>query len=102
MGRFQRTLADGRVGCFIRLWLCFNQLVTMGNNGRKYRYAGLVVEVLRIKDVPNGGRFQCLVRGDGKNNRKPRETYIMDKETPAIASRNAVQMYIDKYGQEIK
>lgn len=72
----------------------------MGNNGKKYRYAGLVVEVFRIKDVPNGGRFQCLVRGYGQNNNKPRETYIMDTETPAIASRNAVQMYIDKYGQE--
>jgi len=72
----------------------------MGNNGKKYRYTGLVVEVFRIKDVPNGGRFQCLVRGYGRNNPAPRETYTMDTETPAIASRNAVQMYINKYGQE--
>ena len=78
------------------------KLFDMGNKGQKYRYSGVVVEVLRIRDVPNGGRFQCLVRGYGQNNRKPRETYIMDAETPAIAYRNAVQMYINKYGQEIK
>ena len=72
----------------------------MGNNGQNYRYGKLVVEVRRIIDIPNCGRFQCLVRGFGHGNTAPRETYVMDTETPAIASRNALQMYINKYGQE--
>ena len=67
---------------------------------QKYRYGNLIVEVKRIMDVDNGGRFQCLVRGYGHENTAPRETYIMDTEAPAIASRNAVQMYLSKYGKD--
>lgn len=72
----------------------------MGNNGQSYRYGHLVVDVRRIMDVAHGGRFQCLVRGYGHGNTAPRETFVLDTETPAIASRNAVQMYINKYGKE--
>ena len=74
----------------------------MANNGQKYRYAGLVVEVFRVKNIPNGGQFKCLVRGYGHRNTAPRETFVLDAATPAIASRNAMQMYIDKYGKENK
>ena len=72
----------------------------MGNNGQSYRYGHLVVKVRRIKDVENGGRFQCLVRGFGYDKTTPRETYVIDSETPAIASRNALQKYINTYGKE--
>lgn len=94
MARFQRTLADGRIGCFIRLGLGFNQLVTMAFNAQKYRYGGLVVEVTKIVAVSDYmGKFQCLVRGYGHNNTEPRKKYTVEAETNAKASRIALQMY---------
>ena len=73
----------------------------MAYNAQKYRYGGTVVEVYKIKTISEyKSKFQCLVRGYGHNNPAPRETFVMDTETPAIASRKAVQMYINKYGKE--
>lgn len=72
----------------------------MGNNGQNYRYGKLVVEVRRIIDGPNGEQFKCLVQGFGHSSTVPREIYVMDAETPAIASQNAAQMYINKYAKK--
>lgn len=72
----------------------------MASNGQKYRYGGLVVEVCRIKELDRGSRYKCLVRGYGHNNPAPRETYNIDTETSAMASREALQMYNLKYGQK--
>ena len=70
---------------------------------QKYRYGGLVVEVAKIVAVSDYmGKFQCLVRGYGHGNPAPRKKYTVEAETNAKASRIAVQMYIDKYGKEIK
>lgn len=75
----------------------------MGRNTQKYRYGDLIVEVWRISDVSlYVGRFQCLVRGYGHGNTAPREIYIVDAETNAKASRNALQRYKDEYGKEHK
>ena len=94
LARFQRTLADGRIGCFIRVGLGFNQLVTMAFNAQKYRYGGLVVEVTKIVAVSYYmGKYQCLVRGYGHNNTEPRKKYTVEAETNAKASRIALQMY---------
>ena len=99
MARFQRTLADGRIGCFIRVGLGFNQLVTMAFAVQKYRYGGLVVEVAKMVDVnENVRKFQCLVRGYGHNNPAPRKKYTVVSETNAKASRIALQAYQEEYG----
>lgn len=100
MARFKRTLADGRIGCFIRVGLGFNQLVTMAFAVQKYRYGGLVVEVVKILAVSDYmGKFQCLVRGYGHGNQAPRKKYTVEAETNAKASRIALQMYNAEYGQ---
>lgn len=96
MGRFQRTLADGRIGCFILYCLGFNSLVVMATSyTQKYRYGGLVVDVIRLSEQPNGkARFQCLVRGFCQGNPAPRKKYDdIQAETNAKASRLALQMY---------
>ena len=87
-------MADGRIRCFIRIGLCFNQLVTMAFAVKKYRYGGLVVEVAKIVAVSDYmGKFQCLVRGYGHGNTAPRKKYTVEAETNAKASRIALQMY---------
>ena len=72
----------------------------MANDTQKYRYGKLVVEVRRIMDVANGGRFLCLVRGFGHGNPAPRKEYDVQAQTNAQASRKAVQLYNNEYGQE--
>ena len=100
LARFQRTLADGRIGCFIRLGLGFNPLVVMATSyTQKYRYGGLVVDVIRLSEQPNGkARFQCVVRGFGQGNPAPRERYEVEAESNAQASRVALQKYRNLYG----
>lgn len=68
---------------------------------QKYRYGGLVVEVQRLSELTGGkARFQCLVRGFGHGNPTPRKKYDVQAETNAQASRKAVQLYNNEYGQE--
>ncbi len=64
---------------------------------QKYKYGNLVVEVRRVADIRNGGRFKCVVRGFGHNSPAPRGEYIVEAETNAKASRNALQMYKDEH-----
>ena len=68
---------------------------------QRYRYGGFIVEVIRLSEM-NGGkfRFQCLVRGFGHGNPAPRETFEIFATTNAQASRNALEKYKAKYGQE--
>ena len=66
----------------------------MAFNAQKYRYGGLVVEVVKIMAVSDYmGKFQCLVRGYGHGNTAPRKKYTVEAETNAKASRIALQMY---------
>ena len=66
----------------------------MAHNAQKYRYGGLVVEVVKIAAVSDYmGKFQCLVRGYGHGNPAPRKKYTVEAETNAKASRIALQMY---------
>lgn len=72
----------------------------MGNNGQKYRYGNLIVEVRRIGTItPEKSRFSCIVRGYGHGNTAPRETFVVEAESTAQASRNALQKYTAKYGK---
>ena len=73
----------------------------MGNPAQKYRYGGLVIEVRRIGEISQYVfRFECLVRGFGRNNPAPRQSYIVNASTNAAASRKALQNYIDNYGTQ--
>ena len=64
----------------------------MAHNAQKYRYGNLVVEVCRLEEKDGGkSKYKCLVRGYG--HKEPRETYEVETETTAKASRIALEIY---------
>lgn len=69
----------------------------MARNLQKYRYGGMVVEVFKISEDAGMGKFKCLVRGYGHNNKEPRKEYDIQAETNAKASRLALQKYKEEF-----
>lgn len=70
------------------------------NYTQKYRYGNVFVEVRRLSEIDHDKyRYECTVHGLGRKSAAPRKAYEVRAVSNAQASRCAIALYREEYGQ---